>query len=1114
MEKKKKQKENPDSKKIKSKSETGAKATPIEINPELDSIRINEAVSGPAVFTFGRMNPPTSGHERLADKIESVAKEKGGMPHIFLSHSNDKNKNPLPYLDKIKLASKAFGKMVIRSRAKTVIDVMKELQKMGHKTAVMVVGSDRLKEFDTLLNKYNGKDYQFDKIEVVSAGVRDPDAEGAEGMSASKMRDLVKKNDRKGFKVGLPKKLRSNTISNMIFDMVQAGMELQEQLDLLDLNEARAPLTLQQRRKRAMLMRRYKSKIKRGREIAKRKMATTSKLATRAQRQAKQIVRKKVAGKRGTNYRNLSVADRMAVDKLVNRKADLIKKIAKRLMPKVKKAELERMKNSKAVKKESVNELSMKSPKGLPNLKIPTKTTDFERHKAIYKGNKKKPKRSMYRETDKKDINEQFESLFEVRQDPDIKDKKGTQPAKYHKGLAPSTKDKRDAQFKRQTKMADDDPKAYKPAPGDKEAKTKPSKYTKAYHKMYGEDYNTPAAAHKAEKTYPRFAALTDLDLNTKNRNETIKEYSYGPANPDNEEGSKLFWDRKAELWNAPLEQVKSMRCNNCNAFNQTEEVKKKMADALGPKGPVIVKNSMLGYCEFFEFKCAGSRTCDAWVGGGPITEQETAVDTTKEKHKQEKQRLKLKHDRELDRARLATARSKNREVTEENLYETVNHILDELMREEAYDLTEKSMEALKKKSEKSGISYGTLKKVYNRGVAAWKTGHRPGTTPQQWGYARVNAFITKKKKGNLNHDKDLAHYEPKGKMIESKTAELIRKSQAKRGAPGTLKRKIDGPITVAKVKALKNDPDATTLDKKQANFYLNMHDDTSEGLWDNIHKKRARGEKMRKKGEKGAPTPDQIKRAQEEKNPRIPRKKGQPAKSDKHSDLYTDENPKGTIQGLKFATVDDAEASVKKIDSSGKTHAHKIQAAVAMEQRAREMGKTSAANVYRKYINKMKEITKQKESLDSKDEPKINQIIKKLKGASKAHAGQAKDLEKAINEEFEDMLVECLQENGKCGCNPEEIEEAEVDGKKVKLNDPIRTSENPNKKFKVYVKDPSTGNIKVVRFGDPNLSIKRDDPNRRKSFRARHNCDNPGPKTKARYWSCFQWRGSAKVDN
>ena len=93
---------------------------------------------------------------------------------------------------------------------------------------------------------------------------------------------------------------------------------------------------------------------------------------------------------------------------------------------------------------------------------------------------------------------------------------------------------------------------------------------------------------------------------------------------------------------------------------------------------------------------------------------------------------------------------------------------------------------------------------------------------------------------------------------------------------------------------------------------------------------------------------------------PRIPRKKGQPAGSKKHSDLYTDENPKGTIHGLKFATVDDAKKSVKKIEGSGKTHAHKIQAAIAMEQRARVMGKTAEANVYRAYIEKMKKKTKQ----------------------------------------------------------------------------------------------------------------------------------------------------------
>ena len=93
--------------------------------------------------------------------------------------------------------------------------------------------------------------------------------------------------------------------------------------------------------------------------------------------------------------------------------------------------------------------------------------------------------------------------------------------------------------------------------------------------------------------------------------------------------------------------------------------------------------------------------------------------------------------------------------------------------------------------------------------------------------------------------------------------------------------------------------------------------------------------------------------------NKRIPRKPGQPAGSDKHSDLYTDENPKGTIHGLKFATVEDAKASVQKIKKSGRSHAHKIQAAIAMEQRARVMGKAGPAAVYRKFINDMKQKTK-----------------------------------------------------------------------------------------------------------------------------------------------------------
>ena len=126
-----------------------------------------------------------------------------------------------------------------------------------------------------------------------------------------------------------------------------------------------------------------------------------------------------------------------------------------------------------------------------------------------------------------------------------------------------------------------------------------------------------------------------------------------------------------------------------------------------------------------------------------------------------------------------------------------------------------------------------------------------------------------------------------------------------------------------------------------------------------------------------------------EESNPRIPRKKGQPANSKKHSDLYTDENPKGTIHGLGFKDVATAKASVSKIRNSSRSHAHKIQAAVAMEQRAREMGKASEAAVYRKYINAMKKKTKKmSEAYDANNFEKLKTKI----GSAKKHRKPAVD--------------------------------------------------------------------------------------------------------------------------
>lgn len=177
-----------------------------------------------AVITFGRMNVMTTGHQLLINKLVSVAKSENGTPMAFLSHSQDKKKNPLAYDQKIELAQKAFGSVVKNSPTKTIIEVMKSLSSFNK--VVLVVGSDRVDEFNTLLQKYNGKEYNFDEIKVVSAGERDPDADDVTGMSASKLRAFASTNDAPNFKKGLPTKLQSD--SDEILKLVRKQMGLSE----------------------------------------------------------------------------------------------------------------------------------------------------------------------------------------------------------------------------------------------------------------------------------------------------------------------------------------------------------------------------------------------------------------------------------------------------------------------------------------------------------------------------------------------------------------------------------------------------------------------------------------------------------------------------------------------------------------------------------------------------------------------------------------------------------------------------------------------------------------------------------------------------------------------
>ena len=439
-----------------------------------------------ATFTFGRYNPPTIGHEVLFNKVKDIAR--GGKYRIYASQSVDQKKNPLEYKSKIKLLRKMFPKharnIIEDTKVRNVFDVLVQMYDEGFQRATMVVGSDRVKEFEILINKYNGVKgrHGFYKLSfnVVSAGERDPDSDGAEGMSASKMRMAAQQNDLKLFSSGLPSNFKR---TEDLFNAVRKGMGLSESksfrkhIELPPVSETREEYVEGSLFKVGNLV-----KIKENNEEGR-------------------IV---YCGSNYVMVESNNVRKRYWLDAIENI--------------------------------QEYNEIGTV--------------------KTLRKYLKATPQNE--------------------KQDPDIKDRKGTQPKGYFakdaegKKMAKSTKAARDRHFKKGAKMDDDNPAAYKPAPGDARAKTKPSKHTKKFKQMYGE---------------------------------------------------------------------------------------------------------MAEYVTFEDFL---------------ITEQDADA-------------------------------------------------------------------ALKKKADKSGMPLGILKQVFKRGVAAWRTGHRPGTNSVQWGLARVNSFVTKSSGTWGKADKDLA---------------------------------------------------------------------------------------------------------------------------------------------------------------------------------------------------------------------------------------------------------------------------------------------------------------------------------------------------------------------
>jgi hypothetical protein len=765
------------------------------------------------VFAFGRFNPPTTGHEKLIKKVASVA---GSNPYrIYPSFTTNPKKDPLPHALKVAYMRKMFPKhrknIIADTKMKTAIFIAEAVYKEGFKNLIMVVGSDRVKEFSELLTRYNDAPdksgnqlFKFDSVKVVSAGERDPDSEGVDGMSASKMRAAAADGDKDLFLTGVPSSFKDG---EKLYRDVRKYMGIREERDMGDMSDFEtvrdmyltgkiwnAGDIVEAKGVTGEVVRKgtnYLSFVDEDGKVHKawlyeitldernyRKeydnyQGTPEQIARRSSRNsARRVMGDKTkvgmdVGHKDNDPLNNDPKNLRNEDPSKNRREPRLREIDEDLMDKY--PWLKKAKSYLFTKthKKGMNKLALKiatefakqqnagkTPNPMNIIHDVTKgisdvsdrmVRDYI-NDLVKQGKLPKDLRAEFEPVNETMSFKSFvDSIQEVKQDKDIDDKKGTQPAKYYAGdMAKSTKDKRDAHFRK---------KKSGPAPGDADAKTKPSVHTKKFKQMFGE-------------VLPDSASQKDY----------IDDF---------------------EKSDAPQFKGKS------------KEKRREMA--------------------------------------------------------------------------IAAYLSKNEDAP------------------------------------------------------CWDTHKQVGM---------------KKKSGRM--------------------------------------------------------------------------------------------------------VPNCVPKNEE---PRIPRKKGQPAGSDKHSDLYTDENPVGTIQGLGFKDVDTAKASVKKIIGSGKSHAHKIQAAIAMEQRAKEMGKTSEASVFRTYIDKMKKKTK-----EMQEEVKLNE------------------------------WGEVTEKDDKSG---------------KELNNPTR---GDVKKYKVYVKN-AKGNVVKVEFGDPNMQIKRDDPARRKAFRARHNCDQKKDKTTAGYWSCKFWSGKSVTD-
>lgn len=305
-----------------------------------------------AVLAFGRMNPPTTGHEKFIKKTHDIAKKVGGKAHVVASHSEGNSKNPIPQKKKLEYLKKVAHKDVHVSGSSkdspSILHHASKLHAAGHQHLHVVAGGDRKEEFHKTLHKYNGKSgahghYNFKSITVHSAGQRDPDSHDTKGVSGTKMREHAHNNDHESFKKGLPKALHPHK-DEIMHHIKKVNEDIDSDFaEFIEEEFVFEAMTLQQRIKRRLIMRRIRPKLKRAKQLFKNRKVPEKNLKQRSRKKAIRAVRKRVAGKMGQNYNKLSAAAKMHVDKRVASRQNIVNRLAKKNMPTARKTELYRL---------------------------------------------------------------------------------------------------------------------------------------------------------------------------------------------------------------------------------------------------------------------------------------------------------------------------------------------------------------------------------------------------------------------------------------------------------------------------------------------------------------------------------------------------------------------------------------------------------------------------------------------------------------------------------------------------------------------------------------------------------------------------------------------------